>query len=72
MLLTPSTTPTDLIERAHKCGCRVWVYTFRQERGLLGLAAESMPEEIRRFAALGADGFFTDYPDAARAALVGE
>ena len=71
-LLTRSSEPTDLIARAHKCGCKVWVYTFREERGLLGLTAISMAEEIRRFAALGADGLFTDYPDTARAALAEE
>ena len=71
-LLTRSSEPTDLIARAHKCGCKVWVYTFREERGLLGLTAMSMAEEIRRFAALGADGLFTDYPDKARAALSGK
>lgn len=68
-LLTRSSEPTDLIARAHKCGCKVWVYTFREERGLLGLTAMSMAEEIRRFAALGADGLFTDYPDTARGSL---
>jgi glycerophosphoryl diester phosphodiesterase len=68
-LLGQAGEPTDLISRAHACGCQVWVYTFRQEMGLLNLTGPSMAEEIRRFADLGTDGLFTDYPDKARAAL---
>ena len=68
-ILGQAGAPTDLISRAHACGFQVWVYTFREKTGLLGLTGSSMAEEIRRFADLGADGLFTDYPDKARAAL---
>jgi glycerophosphoryl diester phosphodiesterase len=70
-LFQASTTPTDLITRAKRHRCSVWVYTFG-ENSLSSLYRPSMAQEIRHFATLGADGFFTDFPDVARRALVAE
>ena len=62
--------PTDLVARAHAAGLLVHVWTLRADpeflpRGYRGRAED----EVRRFAALGVDGIFTDFPDVALRAL---
>ncbi len=61
-----TTSPTDIVARAHRAGLKVHTYTFRPEAQFLapdynGDAAK----EYCRFAGLGIDGLFTDTPDLA-------
>lgn len=58
--------PTDLIQRAHKIGLKVYPYTFRPEKQFLPPSYGGDPaREYCLFARLGADGLFTDTPDKA-------
>jgi glycerophosphoryl diester phosphodiesterase len=62
--------PTDLIQRAHAAGLLVHIYTIRIDKEFLSPSYEGHPElEFQRFAALGVDGMFTDFPDVAARAL---
>jgi glycerophosphoryl diester phosphodiesterase len=62
--------PTDLVQRAHAAGLLVHIYTIRIDKEFLSPSYEGHPElEFQRFAALGVDGMFTDFPDAAKRAL---
>ncbi|MGF1537059.1 MAG: glycerophosphodiester phosphodiesterase family protein [Elainellaceae cyanobacterium] len=55
-----------LIDRAHEAGLQVHPYTLRDEERFLTLTAEGEPqtpeEEFEQLVAIGADGFFTDFP----------
>ncbi len=63
--------PTDLVQRAHAAGLLVHIYTIRIDKEFLSPSYEGHPElEFQRFAALGVDGIFTDFPDAAARALI--
>jgi glycerophosphoryl diester phosphodiesterase len=62
--------PTDLVQRAHAAGLLVHIYTIRIDKEFLSPSYDGHPElEYQRFAALGVDGMFTDFPDAAVKAL---
>jgi glycerophosphoryl diester phosphodiesterase len=62
--------PTDLVKRAHAAGLLVHIYTLRGDKEFLSPSYEGKPEaEVQRFAALGVDGMFTDFPDVAARAL---
>jgi glycerophosphoryl diester phosphodiesterase len=57
---------TTLIEQAHAAGLRVHTYTFRNEPATLAPEYRNDPQlEYRQFYALGIDGVFSDFPDAA-------
>ena len=61
---------TDLVQRAHAAGLLVHIYTIRIDKEFLSPSYEGHPElEFQRFAALGVDGMFTDFPDAAARAF---
>ena len=63
--------PTNLIARAHKVGLKVYPYTFRPEKQFLPAGYGGDPaKEYCQFAALGADGLFTDTPDRALRAFI--
>jgi glycerophosphoryl diester phosphodiesterase len=58
--------PTDLVARAHAAGLLVHVWTLRSEPVFLSASYNGNPEsEYRQFQALGVDGVFTDFADAA-------
>jgi glycerophosphoryl diester phosphodiesterase len=62
--------PTGLIAAAHALGLLVHPWTFRADAPYLQAAyAGDAAAELRRFASLGADGVFTDFPDVAVRAL---
>jgi glycerophosphoryl diester phosphodiesterase len=62
--------PTTLIDRAHRAGLFVHVWTLRSEPTFLPPSYGGDPKrEYAQFAALGVDGLFTDFPDVAVAAL---
>ena len=62
--------PTDLVQRAHAAGLLVHIYTIRVDKEFLSPSYEGRPEaEFQRFAALGVDAIFTDFPDVAARAL---
>jgi glycerophosphoryl diester phosphodiesterase len=62
--------PTSLVRDAHAAGLRVHAWTFRAEGFYLPAAYGGDPgAELRRFADLGVDGVFTDFPDLAVRAL---
>jgi glycerophosphoryl diester phosphodiesterase len=62
--------PTDLVQRAHAAGLLVHIFTIRTDTEFLSPSYEGHPEvEFQRFAALGVDGMFTDFPDVAARAL---
>lgn len=72
--------PTALVAEAHAAGLGVHVWTFRAEneflpagyrRGDAPQARGDVEAEIRAFLDAGIDGFFTDQPDAGRAAVAG-
>ena len=50
---------TGIVEAAHAKGIRVHPWTFRDDAPIKGEAPE---QSIRRYLALGIDGFFTDFP----------
>lgn len=63
-------TPTSLVADAHRAGLDVHVWTLRSEPVFLPKAYAGDPAaEWRRFAALGVDGMFGDFPDVGVAAL---
>lgn len=65
-----ATPPSNFVELAHAAGLQVHPWTFRNEQmHLLANYAGDPLEEYRAFIALGVDGFFSDFPDTARAAL---
>jgi glycerophosphoryl diester phosphodiesterase len=58
--------PTTLVRDAHAAGLFVHVWTLRPEPQFLPASyAGDFDAEVRRFIALGVDGFFTDAPDLA-------
>jgi glycerophosphoryl diester phosphodiesterase len=61
--------PTDLVERAHRAGLLVHVWTVRTEAQFLpkGYAGD-VRAEFLQLRQLGVDGVFTDFPDLAAAA----
>ena len=60
---------TSVIEQAHAAGLRVHTYTFRSEPSTLAPEYSSDPaREYAEFYALGIDGVFSDFPDAALSA----
>jgi glycerophosphoryl diester phosphodiesterase len=62
--------PTDLVKRAHAAGLLVHIYTIRIDKEFLSPSYQGHPElEFQRFAELGVDGMFTDFPDVAVRAL---
>lgn len=62
----PQLLQTTVIEQAHAAGLRVHTYTFRSEPATLAPEYRNDPQlEFRQFYALGIDGVFTDFPDAA-------
>jgi glycerophosphoryl diester phosphodiesterase len=63
-------TPTSLVADAHRVGLDVHVWTLRSDSPFLakGYAGDGAAE-WRRFAALGVDGIFGDFPDVGVAAL---
>jgi glycerophosphoryl diester phosphodiesterase len=62
----PQLLQTTLIEQAHAAGLRVHTYTFRSEPATLAPEYRNDPQlEYRQFYALGIDGVFADFPDAA-------
>ena len=62
--------PTDLVTRAHAAGLLVHVWTLRSEPVFLSPTYNGdVGAEFLRFRALGVDGIFTDFPDAAARAL---
>jgi glycerophosphoryl diester phosphodiesterase len=62
----PQLLQTTVIEQAHAAGLRVHTYTFRTEPATLAPEYRNDPQlEYRQFYALGIDGVFSDFPDAA-------
>ena len=62
--------PSELLPQARAAGLQVFVYTFRNEPFALAEDYAGDPAaEVRRFARLGVDGLFTDFPDTAVQAL---
>jgi glycerophosphoryl diester phosphodiesterase len=60
---------TDLVQRAHRAGLLVHVWTLRADKEFLPAAYHgNAAEEFLRFQRLGVDGVFTDFPDVAAAA----
>ncbi|MEO1390692.1 MAG: glycerophosphodiester phosphodiesterase family protein [Cyanobacteria bacterium J06634_6] len=59
-----------LIDFAHDAGLQVHPYTLRDEERFLTLNPDGTPqttgEEFRQLIELGADGFFTDFPETGR------
>lgn len=71
MIRNGDSAPTTLVADAHAAGLRVHPYTFRAENYFLPASLRSgfnprghgrLLDEIRRYTALGIDGFFTDFP----------
>jgi len=61
--------PTDLVDRAHRAGLLVHVWTVRTEPQFLPAGYKGdVRAEFRQLRQLGVDGVFTDFPDAAAAA----
>jgi glycerophosphoryl diester phosphodiesterase len=68
----PQLLQTTVIEQAHAAGLRVHAYTFRSEPATLAPEYRNDPQlEYRQFYALGIDGVFSDFPDAALKARSG-
>jgi len=62
-------TPTDLVERAHRAGLLVHIWTIRIDKEFLPAGYHGdAAKEFNAFRQLGVDGVFTDFPDAAAAA----
>jgi glycerophosphoryl diester phosphodiesterase len=58
--------PTDLVERAHRAGLLVHVWTIRVEKEFLPAGYHGdVKAEFEQFRSLGVDGVFTDFPDLA-------
>jgi glycerophosphoryl diester phosphodiesterase len=65
-------TPTSLVHDAHAAGLRVHVWTMRSDSMFLARGYAGDPvAEWRRFASLGVDGIFGDFPDVGAKALKG-
>ena len=63
-------TPTDLVERAHRAGLLVHVWTLRADKEFLPAGYKGdAAAEFREFKRLGVDGMFSDFPDVGAAAL---
>jgi glycerophosphoryl diester phosphodiesterase len=71
--------PMSLVDAAHRAGLKVHPWTFRAEnyflptelrRGATPGAHGDLRAEIERHLALGIDGFFCDFPDIGRKALL--
>ena len=63
-------TPTDLVERAHRAGLLVHVWTLRADKEFLPAAYKGdAAAEFREFKRLGVDGIFSDFPDIGAAAF---
>ncbi len=63
--------PTSLVADAHAAGLFVHVWTLRADPSFLPKGYRGDPlAEVRRMVELGVDGFFTDFPDIARRALL--
>jgi glycerophosphoryl diester phosphodiesterase len=61
--------PTDLVDRAHRAGLLVHVWTVRSEPQFLPAGYKGdVNAELLQLRQLGVDGVFTDVPDAATAA----
>jgi glycerophosphoryl diester phosphodiesterase len=59
-----TTTPSNLIDLAHRAGLLVHAYTFRNEKGTLGANYNGDPRnEYAQYFVLGVDGVFSDFPD---------
>ena len=57
-------TPTSLVADAHRAGLKVHVWTLRSDPAFLpAVYGGDAGAEWRRFAALGVDGMFGDFPD---------
>ena len=68
--LTPA---TDLVERAHRAGLLVHVWTVRTEPQFLPAGYKGdVRAEFMQLKELGVDGVFTDFPDLAAAAYRGK
>jgi glycerophosphoryl diester phosphodiesterase len=64
--------PTDLVERAHRAGLQVHVWTLRADAQYLPAAYKGDAKaEFLQFQQLGVDGVFTDFPDVGVAAYKG-
>jgi glycerophosphoryl diester phosphodiesterase len=64
--------PTDLVERAHRLGLLVHVWTVRPEPQFLPAGYQGdVRAEFLQLRKLGVDGVFTDFPDLAVAAYRG-
>lgn len=62
--------PTSLVTDAHRAGLQVHVWTLRSDNYFLPKGYGGVPAaEWRRFASLGVDGMFGDFPDVGKAAL---
>jgi len=62
--------PTGLVERAHRAGLLVHVWTLRADKEFLPAAYKGdAAAEFREFQRLGVDGMFTDFPDIGAAAF---
>jgi glycerophosphoryl diester phosphodiesterase len=58
--------PTDLVERAHRVGLLVHIWTIRVEPQFLPAGYHGdVKAEFEQFRSLGVDGVFTDFPDLA-------
>jgi glycerophosphoryl diester phosphodiesterase len=58
--------PTDLVERAHRAGLLVHVWTVRTEKEFLPAGYRGdVKAEFTQLRELGVDGVFTDFPDLA-------
>ena len=63
-------TPTGLVERAHRAGLLVHVWTLRADKEFLPAAYKGdAAAEFRDFKRLGVDGVFSDFPDIGAAAF---
>ncbi|GAA4543326.1 glycerophosphodiester phosphodiesterase [Pseudonocardia xishanensis] len=78
LVIPPGGAPTSLVADAHAAGLLVHPYTFRNENSFLpdvmrrGAREDQIGNvfaEYRAFLDAGVDGFFTDHPDTALAAL---
>lgn len=56
--------PTDLVDRAHRAGLAVHVWTFRAEQRFRPTGV-TFAAELDRYTATGIDGLFADQPDLA-------
>jgi glycerophosphoryl diester phosphodiesterase len=65
--------PTDVVKNAHAAGLLVHSWTFRSEPKRLASSFNGDPAaEYKAFLALGIDGLFSDFPDAAVKARDGQ